>query len=105
MPFVTIWMDLKNITLGEISQTETQIPNDVIYGIYKVNFTCGIYKTNEQKQNLTKRHRENSGCQSTGEMKGWAMQMKGIKRYKIHSEINKPHNVMIAQGIPSIIIC
>ena len=89
-------MDLKNITLGEISQTETQIPNDVIYG---------IYKTNEQKQNLTKRHRENSGCQSTGEMKGWAMQMKGIKRYKIHSEINKPHNVMIAQGIPSIIIC
>ena len=45
MPFVTIWMDLKGITLGEISQMETQIPNDVIYGIYKINFTCGIYKT------------------------------------------------------------
>ena len=51
-------MDLKGITLGGISYTETQIPNDVIYGIYKIDFTCGIYKakwTNKTEYQKTQR--------------------------------------------------
>ena len=39
VPFVTVWMDLENIVLSEISRSEKD-------KYYVISFTCGILWTN-----------------------------------------------------------
>ena len=46
MPFAVTWMQLESTILSEVSQTEKQIPHDIIYtGSLKYDTNEPIYKT------------------------------------------------------------
>ena len=58
--FVTIWVDLKGCLVSEISQTESQLPCDFTYVVYKL-------KTSEHRNRLRK--------QTGGFQRGWGQDM------------------------------
>ena len=70
-PFATTWMDLENITLSEINQTERDkyCMTSLICRIYKIQqTTANIVHIRKKKQ--TYRHREQTSRQCRGEGMG-----------------------------------
>ena len=54
MPFAATWIDLDTVIVSEVSQTEKEKYNvtSLMCGIYKVNTSELIYKTETDRQNI-----------------------------------------------------
>ena len=73
LPFATTSMDLKSITLSEISQTEKD-------KYHMISFTCGIQRTKEmKKQNRNRLIDAENKLMLAREIIGWVKKLKGLR--------------------------